>query len=328
MQEGKFVISLDFEIYWGVHDAVPLSSYKENLLGVRKVIPALLQLFQKYNINATFATVGFLFFENKDQLLGNLPGQKPQYENRKLSPYSSEIYNVGDSESDDPLRLALSLIQQIKNAGQEIGSHTFSHYYCLEKGQTISAFKEDLKSAKSIAEQNGIDLKSIIFPRDQYRTEYLEACKDEGFITFRGNERSKLFSSQTYGASMKFRRPFRLLDSYFNLSGHNCYSKEEMTKDVMINIPSSRFLRPYSKKLAFLENRKLKRITDSMTYAAKNKLAFHLWWHPHNFGINFPENFALLEKILLHYQHLNRKSNFKSINMRDLAEELKIGEPK
>jgi hypothetical protein len=230
---------------------------------------------------------------------------------------------VGNSESEDPLRLALSLIQQIKNAGQEIGSHTFSHYYCLEKGQTIGTFKEDLKSAKLIAAKNGIDLKSIIFPRDQYQSNYLEACKDEGFAAFRGNERSKLFSSKTYGASMKFRRPFRLLDSYYNLSGHNCYSKEEMIKDVIVNIPSSRFLRPYSKKLAFLENRKLKRITDSMTYAAKNKLAFHLWWHPHNFGINFSENFSFLEKILLHYQHLNRKYNFQSKSMRGLAAELK-----
>lgn len=322
MHEGKFVISLDFEIYWGVHDAVSLAHYQQNLLGVRKAIPRLLELFQEYKINATFATVGLLFFENKKQMLANLPKQKPQYQNEKLSPYFSEIDKAGNSELEDPLRMGLSLIQQIKNSGQEIGSHTFSHYYCLEKGQTVEAFKEDLECARSVAEKNGIDLKSIIFPRDQYQKEYVEACKDAGFIVFRGNEKSKIFSSRTYGASTNFRRPFRLADSFFDLSGHNCYSKAEMTKDVIINIPSSRFLRPYSKKLQLLEKRKLKRITDSMSYAAKNKLAYHLWWHPHNFGINFIENFSFLEKILLHYQQLNNSDNFQSINMRDLAEEL------
>jgi hypothetical protein len=60
-----------------------------------------------------------------------------------------------------------------------------------------------------------------------------------------------------------------------------------------------------------------------MTYAAKNGLTFHLWWHPHNFGINFFENFSLLEKILIHYQQLKEKYDFESLNMRDLANKLK-----
>ena len=59
-----------------------------------------------------------------------------------------------------------------------------------------------------------------------------------------------------------------------------------------------------------------------MTYAAKNKLVYHLWWHPHNFGRNCKENMILLKKILDHYNYLNNKYCFQSITMSELSKEL------
>ncbi len=319
--EGNFVISLDFEIYWGVHDAVTLENYRDNLLGVRKAIPAMLQLFNKFDINATFATVGLLFFKDKEELSQNLPLKKPRYKQPALSPYFSQVELAGKNEEDDPLRFGISLIKEIQAAGQEIGCHSFSHYYCLEEGQIEEDFVADLVSAKNIAHKREIELRSFVFPRNQYNETYLHICKQEGITSFRGNERSALFSSKTMGKET-FRRPFRLADSYINLSGHNCYSESEMKKGAVINIPSSRFLRPYSAKLALLDNFKLKRITNSMTYAAKNGLTYHLWWHPHNFGTHLSKNLFLLEKILLHYKQLNSTYKFVSRNMQQLAEVL------
>lgn len=322
MKKGNFVISLDFEIYWGVHDVASVENYKANLLGVRKVIPALLDLFKKFDINATFATVGLLFFDNKEDLQKNLPVKKPVYLNKELSPYTSQISLAGLNENEDPLRYGLSLVKEIKAAGQEVGCHTFSHYYCLESGQTADDFRADLSCANDVARVNHINLKSFVFPRNQYNNAYLHICKEAGFTSFRGNEKSNLYSSKTQGTKTFFRRPFRLADAYFNLSGHNCYSIEEMKKSELINIPSSRFLRPYSKKLALMESMKLKRITSDMSYAAKKALTYHLWWHPHNFGIHLSENLLFLEKILSHYQELNRKYNFESKSMQQLADEL------
>ena len=43
-----------------------------------------------------------------------------------------------------------------------------------------------------------------------------------------------------------------------------------------------------------------------MTYAARNNLTYHLWWHPHNFGVHQNENFSFLEEILSHYDKLNK----------------------
>ena len=160
MANGKFVISLDFEIYWGVRDVVKLADYRDRLLGVRQVIPRLLKVFNDYNIHATFATVGFLFFSNKNQLLLNLPHKLPQYENDNLSPYCGHFNLIGEDENQDPFHFGNKLILLIRDSGQEIGSHTFSHYYCLEKGQTKEDFFEDIKVAKSLALENGIHLKS------------------------------------------------------------------------------------------------------------------------------------------------------------------------
>ena len=325
MEKGHFVISLDFEIYWGVRDVVELSQYENNLLGVRKAIPAMLDLFLKYNITTTFATVGFLFFNNKKELLDGLPAKTPEYTNEWISPYKGHFNLVGENEKEDPLHFGLSLIEKIQEYKQEIGCHTFSHYYCLEDGQTIEDFKADLQAAKKVAEKRGIELKSFVFPRNQYNQAYLNICKEEGITSFRGNEKSKLFSAKNYGKSTAYRRPFRLMDAYFNLSGYNCYDTNDMISSEPVNIPASRFLRPWSKKLSFLDGLRLKRITNSMTHAAKNKLVYHLWWHPHNFGINIAENITFLEKILQHYKKLSNQYGFMSSAMAQLAELLKPG---
>jgi peptidoglycan/xylan/chitin deacetylase (PgdA/CDA1 family) len=323
MAKGKFVISLDFEIYWGVRDVIRLRDYEGQLLGVQEVIPELLALFKKYQINATFATVGFLFFDSKEELLKNLPPKKPQYLNTRLSPYRGHFDSVGKDETVDPFHFGKHLIQKIINSEQEIGSHTFSHYYCLEKGQTKEDFKEDLAAAKKIAEENGVELKSFVFPRNQYNKAYLETCKEMGFTSFRGNERSWLFSSENFGTQVILRRPFRLLDSYLNLSGHNCYPLAEIKNTFPVNIPSSRYLRPASKKFNRLEKLRLRRIKESMSFAAKQGMMYHLWWHPHNFGTNISSNISFLEKILMHYQKLNRELNFESVSMGQLSKELR-----
>ena len=319
MKNGNFVISLDFEIYWGVRDVIELDQYKDHLLGVRRVIPGLLQSFAKYDIHATFATVGLLFFNDKEEMLQGLPVHKPKYADPHISPYEGHFDLVGKNETEDLFHFAPSLIKMIQEAGQEIACQTFSHYYCLEKGQTIDDFREDIRAAKRIAEKRGIDLKSFVFPRNQYNEAYLNVCREEGISSFRGNETSWLYKAKDADSETTFRRAIRLIDAYLNLSGHHCAEATYLDYIGIWNIPASRFLRPFSKRTAFLDGLRLKRITNSMTHAAKHGLTYHIWWHPHNFGINLEENLAFLEKILLHYQKLSKKYGFRSVSMQQLA---------
>jgi peptidoglycan/xylan/chitin deacetylase (PgdA/CDA1 family) len=319
MNNGKFVISLDFELFWGVRDVRSIKDYGDNILGVHAVIPKLLELFEQYGINATFSIVGLLFFENKKQLLENLPAAIPDYEHKNLSPYQ-DINKIGDDFTTDKYHYAPQLIKLIQQyPSQEIGTHTFSHYYCLENGQTVSDFTADIIAAKNIAATYGIRVESLVFPRNQFNDAYLQACSALGIICIRGNESSWLYEARNGNKESLVRRAIRLADAYINISGHNCYSDDQLRKSGPTNIPASRFLRPFSAKTKMLDFLKLRRIRKGMTHAAKNNLTYHLWWHPHNFGVNQKENFIFLEKILTHYQYLHQQYNFQSQTMSALS---------
>jgi len=56
-----------------------------------------------------------------------------------------------------------------------------------------------------------------------------------------------------------------------------------------------------------------------MTAAAMADGVCHLWWHPHNFGVNVEENIAVLNSLLLHYLKLRDKYGMKSAQMGDLV---------
>ena len=67
--QPEFMVSLDFELLWGVRDHADRDSYGRNVLGGREAIPRMLDLFAAHEIHATWATVGMLFCESRDELL-------------------------------------------------------------------------------------------------------------------------------------------------------------------------------------------------------------------------------------------------------------------
>lgn len=321
MKGGKLVISLDFELFWGVRDRRTLEEYGPHIKKVWEVIPRMIELFDKYQVSATFATVGFLFAKDKAELLESIPKILPEYENSNLSPYNSYLDSL-DLESPK-YHFATPLLTLLKGTSHEISSHTFSHYYCLEEGQTVDSFVADLDAAHRIAKQNGIKLTSIVFPRNQYNNSYIKSCQLSGIIAYRGNEDFWFYKSEANEDEGYIKRAFRLLDSYVNISGYHTYNLETINpKNArIVNIPASRFLRPYFSPLGFLEHLKYRRIKNSMTYAAEKGEIYHLWWHPHNFGSNTEQNFKALESILEHYKELNGEYDYKSSTMSECARE-------
>ncbi len=316
---GALVISLDFELHWGVRDLYKLEdSYKENLKGARTAVPKTLELFERYDVAATWATVGFLFAHSKEELLQFSPITKPNYQDKRLDPY---LEPLGNGEADDPLHYAPGLIEQIlKTPKQELSTHTFSHYYCLEKGQTLEAFRADLESAIAIAKAWKVVPQSIIFPRNQLNPDYVTTMKDLGITIYRGNETSFMYQAAATNEHTPLMRLMRLTDTYLPITAHHLASWENLKDEHgLINIPSTRFLRPVSGTLGVLEPLRLGRIKSGMTQAAKTGKLYHLWWHPHNFGLNQDANLGFLEKILRHYQSLAKDFGFESLSMLDVA---------
>src|SRR5262249_19532008 len=112
VQYGAFVISLDFELLWGVRDNRTIADYGANILRVREVVPALLDLFAERNIACTWATVGLLFFSTNAAMRAALPTRKPRYSDARLSSYNY-LDEVGSDEESDPYYYGLSLIKRI-----------------------------------------------------------------------------------------------------------------------------------------------------------------------------------------------------------------------
>ncbi|MEL6064541.1 MULTISPECIES: polysaccharide deacetylase family protein [unclassified Methylobacterium] len=317
---GTLVISLDFELYWGVRDRRRLEEIRSDLLATRQVIPAMLALFERYGVRATWATVGFLFFETRARLLRALPAAKPTYSEAKYSPYG-EIAAIGVDESSDPCRLGRSLVELIAaHAGQEIGTHTFCHYFALEAGQTPEAFRQDLAAAVAAANRAGHEVRSLVFPRNQCNAEYLPLCDEAGIACFRGNPRSWLYRARPRGEERRVLRALRLLDAYVNISGHHTYRRTTPgTAGRPLDVPASRFLRPWSSRLRWLEGLRLRRIKSAMTHAARRGEVFHLWWHPENFGTDCAQNLRCLEVLLRHFASLRERYGMESLNMGDFG---------
>ncbi len=315
---GIFTISLDFELFWGLRDLLTLEECRATLLGARRAIPEILALFAERGIHATWATVGFLFCSGREELLESLPEQLPSYSNRSLSPYAA-IAATGDSEREDPLHYAPSLVELIaSHPGQELATHTFSHYYCLEPGQTIDTFRADLEAARRVASRRGVELRSLVFPRNQFNRDYLQVCRELGIVAYRGNQRSWMYRPTT-GEEPAIRRAARLADAYLNLTGHNGHPAPAPHTGPPVNVPASRLLRPVAAPLGALETLRLRRITGEMEHAARNGLIYHLWWHPHNFGTDVAANIAFLRRILEHFEVLEQRYGMRSLNMAEIA---------
>lgn len=320
---GKFVISLDFELLWGVRDAQSIESYGKNILGVWEMLPKLLELFEQYEVSATFATVGFLFASDPEEASKFSPKLKPTYKEKDLDPYLCLLEGSAINKEHANYWFAPQLIDLIKQyPDHEIASHTYSHFYCLEPGQTKGPFRSDTEAAVEIAAKKNVEIKSFIFPRNQINEQYLDVLEELGITSYRGHERTWYHTPANIKGDHWGKRAMRLFDAYLNISGHNCYNLEELGLKPPYNIPSSRFLRPYNPSLSSLEPLRLKRIIRGMEHAARNKKVYHLWWHPHNFGIYQQENFDFLENILEKFKYLNATHGFQSSNMRDLAESL------
>src|ERR1700722_11959453 len=133
-RQGALVISLDFELHWGVRDHRPLDEpERKRLLAARSVVPEILSAFRDHAVRATWATVGLLFARSRDEARECRPQRSPRYEQGQLDPYAEPL---GRDETDDPFHFAPSLLRAIsQESGQEVGSHSYSHYYSLEAGQ-------------------------------------------------------------------------------------------------------------------------------------------------------------------------------------------------
>lgn len=311
-ESGVFVISLDFELFWGLADVCDEGQWNTTIQKVYQVVPRLLDLFEKYGVHATWATVGALMTHDAHEFMDYLPKRvSPQTELvlKKLALPEGKP-GVYDSE----ILFAPNLVRQVSaRRGQEIGTHTFSHYYCDRATSTPEDFENDVDSAKRIAKKAGYSLRSAVFPRNQVHQDYVNALGKQEIYIYRGIEKSRFKK-----ISARFRNLGTVLwylDHYFPTLGRHSYPLSEVQDGKKFNVKKSRFFKPYKRKYALIESLKVLHYKAELRYAAKRGEIYHLCWHPHNFALDTERNFAQLESLLRYYAKLKCKYGMKSLSM-------------
>ncbi|MCR6637770.1 MAG: hypothetical protein NVV82_01910 [Sporocytophaga sp.] len=74
----------------------------------------MLDLFERKDIHVSWATVGFLFYDKRKDLMDSFPPEKPEYWNPALSNYN-QLKDLGEDEQNDPYHYGKSLIHLIQS---------------------------------------------------------------------------------------------------------------------------------------------------------------------------------------------------------------------
>jgi len=319
INKGTLCISLDFEKFWGIHDVSNLKDVEQKLNKVSVVIERLLNLFEQYEIHCTWAVVGLLNFESLNGLFDANKHIDFKYLTSELSPFPLSKQNLRNFNKDS--FLAKNDIDKIKSSlNQELASHTYSHFYCLEDGVGQEDFSRDIELFNKYVSDKA---KSIVFPRNQIDENCLKVCRENGILTYRGNQSNKYWKNIAYTNEKLSQKIGRTIDAYIKITPNNLieWKALENKSEGLINIPASRFLKP-AKFPGFIERLKINRVKKQMLESAQQNKIYHLWWHPHNFTSKTEQNFKQLEALLVYYTKLKKEYGYQSLTMAEIAKQI------
>ena len=301
LERGTFVVSLDFELAWGTRGRPSADKVSRYLEGTRPAIDRMLQLFQQYEISATWVMVGGL-------LLGG-SSRHPLLSDARYDDIPS-----GDCRSE-PNWYAEDIVQKIRvcDVPQEIGCHTLTHMYVNESSESRQQLDWELSEFVKLFEQQGLPKPvSFIFPK--HYMHHFDLIAQHGFKCYRGPETGwfeRLPKAAVRGA-------FRLLNS--RLRRAPVVGLPSPSPEGLVEIPSSHFYAPFQSVGKYVSlNDRVAQAIAGLNAAAKRKKIYHLWTHPFNMGVDTDSLLDGLESILQHFQTLRASGQIECRSMGSLA---------
>jgi peptidoglycan/xylan/chitin deacetylase (PgdA/CDA1 family) len=192
-ESGGVIISADFELAWAYRYSKKNNNYEILCERERNNIPIILNLFNKYNISITWATVGHLMLKQCSKNEHDWMKRIPHFDNPW--DYTSGDWFDHDPHSnwiDSPYWYAPDIIDKIFNAEikHEIGCHTFSHIDCSDKNCPSEVLNDELSACSAIARQYNIDLYSFVFPGGTFGN--FKVLRSQGYKIYRTDSKYKL----------------------------------------------------------------------------------------------------------------------------------------
>ena len=303
MLNGKFdrpifIISLDTELIWGiVHTDIDANLLINDEKHCRNAIDSVLNLFEKYNIPATWAVVGHLFLDHCEKEDG-IP-------HRNMPRFKDDWYSC-DPCTDlkrDPLFYGKDIVEKILSSTvkHEIGYHSFSHVIFSECSREVA--EAEIKEGMKLAKEFGITFKSFVFPQDKIG--HLDVLKENGFKIYRG----MIFKR----GNMNQRVPIRKFNGAIDLI--IAKPVEPKLMDKIWEIPSSML---FSAQFPFTITL-LPRAKIGIYRAMRTNKVFHVWLHPQNL-LYQPSLAKYLDKLLAFISKKRDEGKIEVMTMGELAD--------
>jgi len=300
---GDVVISLDAELAWGYHDR---PTPPTRMRAARSGWVAALELFDQYEVPATWAVVGHLF-------LGECDGRHAGH------PLGAEWFDddPGGSADEDGLWYAPEFVDAVADrpVGHELACHSFSHVEFGDERTTEAAAEREVTACLRAADRRGVSLDSFVFPRN--RVGHRAVLADHGFDCYRG-VRPKF----TYEDS-RLRPVAKVADCYLGLSMPPVVTPT-VDEYGMVDVPASLYLFSFEG----LARSVLGSVWDEPTAAvarrgidraADGDGVFHMWLHPHN--LLQPGGLERMADVLSYLDRRRRETDLEVKTMRAVADE-------
>ena len=266
MTAAKLTISIDLELAWGVWDHVTPADLRLAETAERPICTALIELFDRHQVPATWAVVAALLHEASADAH---PGPKACW----FAP------DIIDRLLDN-------------KAGHEIGSHGGRHIYF--DTATADDARADLDFAKSVHHAHGLGFDSLVFPRGA--AGHLDAVAGAGLEAFSATSVGWVESARRLG-----RHAGKIANLLDNLLPIRPQPANTERRGELIHIPRSMLLMgrngPRRFVLPAVTRAKLR---AGLRRAQETGEIFHLWFHPSNFYFRRDEQLATLDWFLEH----------------------------
>jgi hypothetical protein len=260
MAQGKLTISIDLELAWGVWDALTPDKIELAESAERPICATLIDLFDRYQVKATWAMVAALLDETSAK---SRPGSKACW-------YAPDIVE----------RLVGAKV------AHEIGSHSGRHIY-FDRASSADA-RADLEFARDVHRANGLGFNSFIFPRGACG--HLDLLKRIGLRTFSHADVGWTVTAHRVGHHAA--RIANLADKVLPIPPHPTVARQreglvELEKSMLLMGRNGlrRFVLPPVTRTKF---------QLGLATAQRTGGIFHFWFHPSNFYYRRDEQFATL----------------------------------
>ncbi|HEY1545606.1 MAG TPA: polysaccharide deacetylase family protein [Xanthobacteraceae bacterium] len=266
MTVAKLTISIDLELAWGVWDHLTPTGLRLVETAERPICTALIELFDRHRVPATWAIVAALLDEAS---AASRPGPKACW-------FAPDII--------DHLRS--------NKAGHEIGSHSGRHIY-FDNASADDA-RADLEFAKSVHHAHELGFKSFVFPRGA--SGHLDAVADVGLKVFNAADVGWVESARRLGRHAG--QIANLLDKLLPVPPRSarpepCGELIHIAKSMLLMARNGprRFVLPAVTRA---------KLRAGLRRAQETAGIFHVWFHPSNFYFRRDEQLATLDWFLEH----------------------------